>query len=109
MSLTSYMTLGRSGLRVSPFTLGTITFGEDLGWAPARQSPRRSCPPFWTPEAYHRLRRIKPAVEPDDLIRSNHPIPPHQDAEEGHRQQTRPRNPSAPAATAGHDHQHADV
>ncbi len=32
MPLTSYVTLGRSGLRVSPFTLGTMTFGEDLGW-----------------------------------------------------------------------------
>ncbi|MFI2301857.1 aldo/keto reductase [Actinacidiphila glaucinigra] len=32
MSLDSYVTLGRSGLRVSPFTLGTMTFGEDHGW-----------------------------------------------------------------------------
>ncbi|MFC0545060.1 aldo/keto reductase [Kutzneria chonburiensis] len=32
MSLDSYVTLGRSGLRVSPFTLGTMTFGEDFGW-----------------------------------------------------------------------------
>jgi aryl-alcohol dehydrogenase-like predicted oxidoreductase len=32
MSLNSYVTLGRSGLRVSPFTLGTMTFGEDHGW-----------------------------------------------------------------------------
>ena len=32
MSLTSYLTLGRSGLRVSPFCLGGMTFGEDLGW-----------------------------------------------------------------------------
>jgi aryl-alcohol dehydrogenase-like predicted oxidoreductase len=32
MSLTSYITLGRSGLRVSPFCLGTMTFGEDWGW-----------------------------------------------------------------------------
>src|SRR5579875_2409673 len=32
MSLDSYVTLGRSGLRVSPFTLGTMTFGEDNGW-----------------------------------------------------------------------------
>ncbi|MEV6238466.1 aldo/keto reductase [Lentzea sp. NPDC051838] len=32
MSLDSYLTLGRSGLRVSPFTLGTMTFGEDHGW-----------------------------------------------------------------------------
>ena len=33
---------------------------------------------FWTPQAYNRLRRIKAAVNPDDLIRSNHPVPPHQ-------------------------------
>ena len=31
---------------------------------------------FWTEQAYHRLRRIKTAIDPDDLIRSNHPIPP---------------------------------
>ncbi len=30
MPLNSYVTLGRSGLRVSPFCLGTMTFGEDL-------------------------------------------------------------------------------
>ena len=32
MSLDSYITLGRSGLRVSPLCLGTMTFGEDWGW-----------------------------------------------------------------------------
>ncbi len=32
MALTNYITLGRSGLRVSPFCLGTMTFGEDWGW-----------------------------------------------------------------------------
>jgi aryl-alcohol dehydrogenase-like predicted oxidoreductase len=32
MALDSYVTLGRSGLRVSPLTLGTMTFGEDHGW-----------------------------------------------------------------------------
>ncbi|WP_432947498.1 aldo/keto reductase [Kribbella sp. CA-253562] len=32
MSLDSYVTLGRSGLRLSPITLGTMTFGEDWGW-----------------------------------------------------------------------------
>jgi aryl-alcohol dehydrogenase-like predicted oxidoreductase len=32
MSLEHYLTLGRSGLRVSPFCLGAMTFGEDLGW-----------------------------------------------------------------------------
>lgn len=31
-SLDSYTTLGRSGLRVSPLGLGTMTFGEDHGW-----------------------------------------------------------------------------
>ena len=32
MSLDHYVTLGRSGLRVSRLCLGTMTFGEDLGW-----------------------------------------------------------------------------
>jgi aryl-alcohol dehydrogenase-like predicted oxidoreductase len=32
MPLNAYVTLGRSGLRVSPFCLGTMTFGEDWGW-----------------------------------------------------------------------------
>jgi aryl-alcohol dehydrogenase-like predicted oxidoreductase len=31
MPLNSYVTLGRSGLRVSPFCLGAMTFGEDYG------------------------------------------------------------------------------
>src|SRR4051812_15380354 len=31
LPLNSYVTLGRSGLRVSPFCLGAMTFGEDLG------------------------------------------------------------------------------
>ncbi|HPO93901.1 MAG TPA: aldo/keto reductase [Phycisphaerales bacterium] len=32
MPLTDYVTLGRSGLRVSPHCLGTMTFGLDWGW-----------------------------------------------------------------------------
>ncbi len=32
MPLNSYATLGRSGLRVSPFCLGAMTFGEEWGW-----------------------------------------------------------------------------
>ena len=32
MPLDSYVTLGRSGLRVSPLCLGAMTFGEDWGW-----------------------------------------------------------------------------
>ena len=32
MPLDHYLTLGRSGLRVSPMCLGTMTFGDDWGW-----------------------------------------------------------------------------
>ncbi|MFI4893341.1 MAG: aldo/keto reductase [Phycisphaerales bacterium JB058] len=32
MALNHYVTLGRSGLRVSPFCLGAMTFGEDWGF-----------------------------------------------------------------------------
>jgi len=32
--------------------------------------------PLWTEQAYQRLRRIKANVDPDDIIRSNHPISP---------------------------------
>ncbi|MDJ1482905.1 aldo/keto reductase [Cytophagaceae bacterium YF14B1] len=32
MELTHYRTFGKSGLRVSPLTLGTMTFGEEWGW-----------------------------------------------------------------------------
>lgn len=32
MPLNHYVTLGRSGLRVSPFCLGTMTFGKEWGW-----------------------------------------------------------------------------
>ena len=30
MSLEHYVTLGRSGLRVSPFCLGCMTFGDNM-------------------------------------------------------------------------------
>src|SRR5229473_1335199 len=32
MALNDYVTIGRSGLRVSPLCLGAMTFGEDWGW-----------------------------------------------------------------------------
>jgi len=38
--------------------------------------PSRDPASFWPARAYARLRRIKAAVDPDNLIRSNHPIPP---------------------------------
>src|SRR5215469_9837576 len=32
MQMNEYSTLGRSGLRVSPLCLGTMTFGTEWGW-----------------------------------------------------------------------------
>jgi aryl-alcohol dehydrogenase-like predicted oxidoreductase len=37
MPLDKYVTLGRSGLRVSPFCLGAMTFGDDWGWGSSVQ------------------------------------------------------------------------
>ncbi|MGA2448864.1 MAG: aldo/keto reductase [Polyangiaceae bacterium] len=37
MPLDHYVTLGHSGLRVSPFCLGAMTFGEDWGWGSSAQ------------------------------------------------------------------------
>jgi hypothetical protein len=36
----------------------------------------RDAATLWTERAYDRLRRIKAAVDPDDVIQSNHPVPP---------------------------------
>ncbi|HEX4051601.1 MAG TPA: aldo/keto reductase [Steroidobacteraceae bacterium] len=41
MSLNHYVTLGRSGLRVSPFCLGAMTFGPEWGWGSTVQDSRR--------------------------------------------------------------------
>src|SRR5687768_11909258 len=41
MPLDQYVTLGRSGLRVSPFCLGTMTFGEDFGWGSSVEESQR--------------------------------------------------------------------
>lgn len=39
-SLNDYVTLGRSGLRVSPVCLGTMTFGNEWGWGAEEQTSR---------------------------------------------------------------------
>lgn len=36
-----YKLLGHSGLRVSELCLGTMTFGEDLGWGASKEESRR--------------------------------------------------------------------
>ena len=41
MPLDHYITLGRSGLRVSPLCLGTMTFGEELGWGSSVEESQR--------------------------------------------------------------------
>src|SRR3954465_3178094 len=41
MPLDHYVTLGRSGLRVSPLCLGAMTFGEDLGWGSSGEQAAR--------------------------------------------------------------------
>ena len=40
MSLDTYYTLGRSGLRVSRLALGTMTFGDNWGWGAAEDTAR---------------------------------------------------------------------
>jgi aryl-alcohol dehydrogenase-like predicted oxidoreductase len=40
-TLADYRLLGRSGLRVSPLSLGTMTFGEDWGWGAGPDEARR--------------------------------------------------------------------
>jgi len=40
-SLDTYRLLGRSGLRVSPMVLGTMTFGTDWGWGANREEAHR--------------------------------------------------------------------
>ena len=40
MNIKDYVTLGRSGLRVSPLTLGTMTFGTEWGWGSEETTAR---------------------------------------------------------------------
>ncbi|GAA5073030.1 aldo/keto reductase [Nocardia iowensis] len=41
LTLDTYRLLGRSGLRVSPLSLGTMTFGADWGWGADRDESRK--------------------------------------------------------------------
>jgi len=41
MPLNHYITLGNSGLKVSPFCLGAMTFGEDWGWGSTVEGSQR--------------------------------------------------------------------
>ena len=37
---------------------------------------RRPMETFWDADTFARLRRVKAAVDPDEMILSNHPVPP---------------------------------
>jgi hypothetical protein len=75
------------GLAPAPAAASSVTRGVQAltsamrPWA-ARQmylnfaETARDPADFWSDDAYPRLRRIKHDVDPGDLIRSNHPIPP---------------------------------
>ncbi len=41
LTLDTYRLLGRSGLRVSPLALGTMTFGDDWGWGAGADDARK--------------------------------------------------------------------
>lgn len=41
MAMNRYTLLGRSGLRVSPIALGTMTFGTEWGWGADEQAAQR--------------------------------------------------------------------
>ena len=41
IKLDHYRLLGRSGLRVSPLCLGTMTFGNEWGWGADKEESRR--------------------------------------------------------------------
>ncbi|HEX6521335.1 MAG TPA: FAD-binding protein [Streptosporangiaceae bacterium] len=67
---------------ISPVTAQITAVQKALTpWA-ARQmylnfaDTHRPAAPFWTEQAYQRLRRIKANVDPADIIQANHPIPP---------------------------------
>jgi hypothetical protein len=53
---------------LGPWTADTTP----LNFAETRRGPGA----FWDGNAYQRLRRVKASVDPDDMIRSNHPVPP---------------------------------
>ena len=59
MPLDHYVTLGRSGLRVSPLCLGAMTFGEDLGWGSSVEDSETDPRPLRRPgRQLHRHRQL---------------------------------------------------
>ena len=48
-----YKLLGNSGLRVSEFALGTMTFGDDWGWGRPRTNRKKCTTPSANPRQFH--------------------------------------------------------
>ena len=63
----NYRLLGKSGLRVSEFCLGTMTFGDDWGWGSSKDDAKKSMTLFgkWAatsliPPTSTRMARVSP-------------------------------------------------
>ena len=83
MPLDQYVTLGRSGLRVSPLCLGAMTFGEDLGWGTSVEESQQIIDRYTrTRRQLHRHRQLL------------HPEPLREDPRRPHRPPRRPTRPS---------------
>jgi len=71
MSLDTYYTLGRSGLRVSRLALGTMTFGTDWGWG-ADETARHCSIHMWMQVATLLIQRfIQMAPAKPGLVNSS--------------------------------------
>ncbi|MBV2363568.1 aldo/keto reductase [Streptomonospora nanhaiensis] len=57
--LDDYRLLDRSGLRVSPLSLGTMTFGDDWGWGAAPDEARRIFDGYVDRGGNHRLNMVR--------------------------------------------------
>ena len=60
--------LDRLAAAFAPYDTGR----EYLNFTEEHTDPAR----FYRPDAYHRLRGVKAAYDPDNMFRANHPIPP---------------------------------
>jgi FAD/FMN-containing dehydrogenase len=60
--------LDRLAAAFAPYDTGR----EYLNFTEEHTDPAR----FYRPDAYHRLREVKAAYDPDNMFRANHPIPP---------------------------------
>ena len=88
MPLDHYVTLGRSGLRVSPLCLGAMTFGEDLGWGSSVEESAADHRPVRRPRRQlHRHRQLLHQEPLREDHRRPHRAPPRPPRSPGDRDQ----------------------